>query len=210
MPITNWFKSASLLLALMLSSWLITGCQAPQAPAPGSLPAPVIAMPEAVVPSPSPVAEPPDDVVLQPNAPLTSEPKPNETRELDRQIAQSYINSARQKKQNAAASQNSSVANALLKKGVAELRSNQTAAAKATLMQAQTLSPSNPAIYLYLSEVAIRESRPAEAQGLAQRGLLFSSSSKMTRGLWKMIQIAAQMQGNLPLANQAAIKANQS
>ena len=77
-------------------------------------------------------------------------------------------------------------------------------------MQAQTLSPSNPAIYLYLSEVAIREDKPAEAQGLAQRGLLFSSSSKMTRGLWKMIQISAQMQGNLPLANQAAIKANQS
>ena len=199
-------KSSRLLFGLVLSSWLITGCQAPQV----ADSAPLIPMPEAVVPAPSPVSKPPDDVVLQPSAPVITAPKPADNRELDRQIAQSYINSARQKKQNTAASQNSSVASALLQKGVAELRSNQTAVAKATLMQAQTLSPSNPAIYLYLSEVAIREDKPAEAQGLAQRGLLFSGSSKMTRGLWKMIQISAQMQGNSQLASQAAIKANQS
>ena len=199
------------MLGLLLSSMFVTGCQVlePQVPQYPN-PAPPILMPEAVVPSPSPVSKPPEDIVLQPSAPVITAPDPAQSREQDRRIAQSYIKSAKQNKSNAAASQNPSVASALLQKGVAELRSNQTAAAKATFMRAQTLSPSNPAVYLYLSEVAIREDKPAEAQGLAQRGLLFSSSAKMTRGLWKMIQISAQMQGNSQLASQAAIKANQS
>ena len=86
-------KSSRLFFGVVLSSWLITACQAPQV----ADSAPLIPMPEAVVPGPSPVSKPPDDVVLQPSAPVITAPKPADNRELDRQIAQSYIDSARQK-----------------------------------------------------------------------------------------------------------------
>ena len=197
--------SSAFACALIAVSWLITGCQAP----PMQYPEPVVLMPEAEVPPPSPVSPPPENLVFEPPSTPAAAPDPAGDAELDRKIARSYLDAARQNKPNAV-SKNPAVVSALIQRGVSELRSNQTAAAKATLMQAQTLSPNNPTVYLYLSEVAIRENKPAEAQGLAQRGLLFSGSSQLTRGLWKMIQISAQMQGNSTLANQAAIKANQS
>lgn len=83
--------------------------------------------------------------------------------------------------------------NKLMKIGIRQLRANQLNSAQQTFTKAQRLGPQSPAVYMYLSEIAIKNRQGTQAENLARRGLLVSRSKRYDKALWQMVLISAKM-----------------
>lgn len=93
--------------------------------------------------------------------------------------------------------------NRLMKRGISQLRANKLAAAQTTFTKAQRLGPQSPAVYMYLSEIAIKRRQGTQAENLARRGLLVSRSKRYDKALWQMILISAKMRQHTATISEA-------
>ena len=75
-------------------------------------------------------------------------------------------------------------------------KQGQWSQAESYALQAQRLAPQSAETFLYLSMIANRQNKPANAEALARRGLSYAQSNPMKKQLWLNILKAAQSQKN--------------
>lgn len=96
--------------------------------------------------------------------------------------------------------------NRLMTLGVKQLRNNQLNAAKQNFIAAQRLAPQSPAVYMYLSEIALKQKQATKAENLARRGLVVSRSKRYDNALWRMILLSGKMRNRSDIVNEAKKK----
>lgn len=93
--------------------------------------------------------------------------------------------------------------NNLMKIGKTQLRSGKLNSAQQTFTKAQRLGPQSPAVYMYLSEIAIKKRQGTQAENLARRGLLVSRSKRYDKALWTMVLISGKMRNRSAVIKEA-------
>lgn len=84
-----------------------------------------------------------------------------------------------------------------------QIQANQLNAAEQTLIQAQRMAPQSAAVYARLSEVALKKRQGSNAEAMARKGLMLTSSPRQQHAFWQLILASAELQNNAALAGQA-------
>lgn len=91
----------------------------------------------------------------------------------------------------------------LMQQTQAAYKKGQWSQAESYALQAQRLAPQSAETFLYLSMVANRQNKAANAEALARRGLSYAQSNAMKKQLWLNILKAAQSQNSSQTIRQA-------
>lgn len=83
------------------------------------------------------------------------------------------------------------------------LHNNDFDLAAVNLERAQRLAPQSAAVYQRLAEVRLRQKRPAEAEQLARKALVYSGNTAQQALLWRQIALARQQLGQTQSAQEA-------
>ena len=157
---------------------------------PSTVPAPVIKPHTVITPSYNEQKLP---------VPVTAPPSHNELLERARQNSQPQAQSAPSNNNNV----NVPAFQKLMQSGMNQLKSGQLNAAESSFTRAQRLAPKSPAVYFYLSQVALKKNQPRKAEAMARRGLSVSTDKSGRHALWQLILRSAQMQNNARVIKEA-------
>ncbi|MEY4516228.1 MAG: hypothetical protein RL180_574 [Pseudomonadota bacterium] len=159
-----------------------------------TMPQQVVVTPVVVVSTPEPV----NPVIRQglPSAaepPLTSQPLPNSTPEP---ATKPVIASLPPQPRSTATRQGRHIpaVTHLLTLGRQQLAANQLDNAEQSFTQAQRLAPNNPAVYAYLSNIALQQQQGKRAEAMARHGLILTRYAAQQKAFWQLIQLAGQQQ----------------
>jgi Tfp pilus assembly protein PilF len=82
----------------------------------------------------------------------------------------------------------------LLALGRQQLSEHQWDNAEQSFTQAQRLAPNNPAVYAYLSSIALQQQQAKRAEAMARHGLMLTRYATQQKAFWQLIQLAGQQQ----------------
>lgn len=207
------------LMSVTCISILIAACQAPVVNpnnSQGSVSSPTVttdqpvSKPPVVTPSPTQPTEPKSSSKATPTKPTAPKVKPKPVTSKDVLAQQRAKKHTQQSNTNTRKNtlskrdgSNIPAFNLLIKTGIKQLRSGQLNRAQQTFTKAQRLGPQSPAVYMYLSEIAIKKKQGTQAENLARRGLLVSRSKRYDKALWQMVLISAKMRNRSATVKEA-------
>jgi hypothetical protein len=187
--IANGASRASILMVV-----LVAGCQtlpptatlplpSPTSPTPLT-PPPAIVSPQTVIPQPLPSAAEP---------PLTSQPLPATPNSTSKPVLATL---PPQPQINSRDGRNIPAVTHLIALGRQQIAAHQFDDAEQSLTQAQRLAPNNPAVYAYLSNIALQQQQGKRAEAMARHGLMLTHHPPQQKAFWQLIELAMQQQRN--------------